>query len=55
VLPPAVFKVNVVALRCMNNVLGGVSFVTLAKMTGSQNSDKKIDQLVDAVAMVANL
>lgn len=36
VLPPAGFKVSVVALRCMNNVLGGMSFVVLARLTGSQ-------------------
>ncbi|CAO2182560.1 unnamed protein product [Urochloa humidicola] len=40
VAPAPVFKVSVVALRCMNNVLGGVSFVLLARMTGSQKSDK---------------
>uniref|UniRef100_A0A0D9V706 HIT domain-containing protein n=1 Tax=Leersia perrieri TaxID=77586 RepID=A0A0D9V706_9ORYZ len=38
--PPSVFKVSVVALRCMNNVLGGMSFVLLARLTGSQKSDK---------------
>uniref|UniRef100_A0A0E0JQ49 Uncharacterized protein n=1 Tax=Oryza punctata TaxID=4537 RepID=A0A0E0JQ49_ORYPU len=37
--PPSVFKVSVVALRCMNNVLGGMSFVLLARLTGSQKSD----------------
>ncbi|GJM92788.1 hypothetical protein PR202_ga09288 [Eleusine coracana subsp. coracana] len=40
VAPAPVFKVSVVALRCMNNVLGGMSFVLLARMTGSQKSDK---------------
>ncbi|MCL7048853.1 hypothetical protein MKW94_016599 [Papaver nudicaule] len=35
-LPPVVFKSSVIVLRCLNNVLGGVSFVTLAKLTGSQ-------------------
>lgn len=40
VMPAPVFKVSVVALRCMNNVLGGVSFVMLARLTGSQKSDK---------------
>ncbi|KAG8055024.1 hypothetical protein GUJ93_ZPchr0001g29721 [Zizania palustris] len=39
VAPPSVFKVSVVALRCMNNVLGGMSFVLLARLTGSQKSD----------------
>ncbi|KAF9626001.1 hypothetical protein IFM89_030655 [Coptis chinensis] len=37
-LPPAVFKGLVVILRCFNNVLGGVSFVTLARLTGSQKA-----------------
>lgn len=40
VAPAPVFKVSVVALRCMNNVLGGMSFVLLARLTGSQKSDK---------------
>jgi Protein RETICULATA-related len=35
-LPPPVFKGSVVALRCANNVLGGMSFVVLARLTGSQ-------------------
>lgn len=35
-LPPMLFKSSVVALRCVNNVLGGVSFVVLARLTGSQ-------------------
>ncbi|XP_062224446.1 protein RETICULATA-RELATED 3, chloroplastic-like [Phragmites australis] len=40
VAPAPVFKVSVVALRCINNVLGGMSFVLLARLTGSQKSDK---------------
>lgn len=40
VAPAPVFKVSVVALRCMNNVLGGMSFVLLARLTGAQKSDK---------------
>ncbi|KAF5737588.1 hypothetical protein HS088_TW13G00473 [Tripterygium wilfordii] len=39
-VPPLVFKVSVVILRCLNNVLGGVSFVALARMTGSQKGGK---------------
>lgn len=35
-VPPVVFKSMVIVLRCLNNVLGGVSFVTLARFTGSQ-------------------
>ncbi|WCJ27873.1 hypothetical protein M5689_009595 [Euphorbia peplus] len=37
-LPPVAFKTSVVGLRMMNNVLGGMSFVILARMTGSQKS-----------------
>ncbi|XWS75474.1 hypothetical protein CRYUN_Cryun01aG0091700 [Craigia yunnanensis] len=36
-VPPLVFKSSVVVLRCLNNVLGGMSFVILARMTGSQS------------------
>lgn len=41
VLPPAGFKVSVVGLRCLNNVIGGMSFVLLARMTGSQKVEEK--------------
>jgi hypothetical protein len=40
VAPAPVFKASVVVLRCLNNVLGGVSFVLLARLTGAQKSDK---------------
>ncbi|EES13002.1 hypothetical protein SORBI_3006G247600 [Sorghum bicolor] len=40
VAPAPVFKVSVVALHCMNNMLGGMSFVLLARLTGAQKSDK---------------
>ncbi|KAG0467406.1 hypothetical protein HPP92_018986 [Vanilla planifolia] len=43
-LPPALFKVSVVALRCLNNVLGGMTFVMLAKMTGSQKVEEKANE-----------
>ncbi|PIA51754.1 hypothetical protein AQUCO_01100551v1 [Aquilegia coerulea] len=46
-VPPVVFKVAVVILRCLNNVLGGVSFVTLARLTGSQkvlDTGKTVDE-----------
>ncbi|KAG5248385.1 protein RETICULATA-RELATED [Salix suchowensis] len=36
-LPPFAFKSSVVVLRCLNNVLGGMTFVLLARMTGSQS------------------
>lgn len=38
-LPPFVFKTSVVVLRCLNNVIGGMSFVILARLTGSQKVD----------------
>ncbi|KAI3447175.1 hypothetical protein Pfo_003840 [Paulownia fortunei] len=34
--PTYLFKTSVVVLRCLNNVLGGMSFVALARWTGSQ-------------------
>ncbi|OIT26251.1 protein reticulata-related 3, chloroplastic [Nicotiana attenuata] len=39
-LPPLVFKSSVVVLRCVNNLLGGATFVILAKMTGSQKANE---------------
>ncbi|TXG57487.1 hypothetical protein EZV62_015316 [Acer yangbiense] len=36
-VPGLVFKSSVVVLRCLNNVLGGMSFVILARMTGAQS------------------
>ncbi|GKV02967.1 hypothetical protein SLEP1_g15339 [Rubroshorea leprosula] len=38
-VPPLVFKTSVVVLRCLNNVVGGMSFVMLARLTGSQSVD----------------
>lgn len=35
---PPVFKTGVLVVRALNNVLGGVSFVALARITGSQKS-----------------
>ncbi|PPD90138.1 hypothetical protein GOBAR_DD12896 [Gossypium barbadense] len=40
-LPPLAFKSSVVVLRCLNNVLGGMTFVILAKFTGSQSVEQK--------------
>lgn len=48
VMPPPVFKVSVIALRCMNNVLGGMSFVMLARLTGAQKSDKPAASVSEA-------
>ncbi|CAE5966560.1 unnamed protein product [Arabidopsis arenosa] len=43
VLPPLVFKTGVVVLRCANNVAGGMSFVMLARLTGSQSVEEKTE------------
>eukprot|EP00892_Ulva_mutabilis_P006175 jgi/Ulvmu1/392/UM001_0399.1 len=40
-LPPAVFKAVVVIVRTLNNVVGGISFVTCARICGSQKSGAK--------------
>ncbi|KAG0605463.1 hypothetical protein M758_9G061500 [Ceratodon purpureus] len=37
-MPPAVFKTGVLVVRALNNVLGGSSFVALARITGSQKT-----------------
>ncbi|KAK1434591.1 hypothetical protein QVD17_00339 [Tagetes erecta] len=37
-LPPVLFKTSVIGLRMANNVLGGMTFVMLARITGSQSS-----------------
>ncbi|KAG2707100.1 hypothetical protein I3843_05G120700 [Carya illinoinensis] len=39
-LPSLAFKSSAVVLRCLNNVLGGMSFVILAKMTGSKSVEE---------------
>ncbi|GLJ48179.1 hypothetical protein SUGI_1017360 [Cryptomeria japonica] len=41
-LPPMVFKCSMIVLRCLNNVLGGVSFVLLARITGAQRVDEPL-------------
>ena len=46
-LPPLVFKSSVVVLRCLNNILGGMSFVMLARLTGSQS----VEEVGKAVVM----
>ncbi|XWS22052.1 hypothetical protein CRYUN_Cryun29cG0001700 [Craigia yunnanensis] len=40
-VPPLVFKSSVLVLRCLNNIVGGMSFVILARMTGSQSVEEK--------------
>ncbi|CAD5176750.1 unnamed protein product [Musa acuminata subsp. malaccensis] len=62
VLPPAGFKSSVLVLRCLNNVLGGMSFVMLARLTGAQKVEadkgeekkRSIDSGVLAVAEVGS-
>ncbi|KAL5839805.1 hypothetical protein ACOSQ4_012413 [Xanthoceras sorbifolium] len=54
-VPEIVFKSSVVVLRCLNNVLGGMSFVMLARLTGSQSvsgggGEDKTAAAVDAAA-----
>ncbi|XP_047307235.1 protein RETICULATA-RELATED 3, chloroplastic-like [Impatiens glandulifera] len=34
-----IFKSSVVLLRCLNNIVGGMTFVMLARLTGSQSVD----------------
>ncbi|CAG7878102.1 hypothetical protein BRARA_E03149 [Brassica rapa] len=47
-LPPLVFKTGVVALRVVNNLLGGMSFVVLARLTGSQSvGEEKVEEKDD--------
>lgn len=38
-ISPVLFKTSVIVLRCLNNVMGGMSFVVLARLTGSQSTD----------------
>ncbi|WOL18046.1 protein RETICULATA-RELATED 3, chloroplastic-like [Canna indica] len=51
VLPPPGFKASVLVLRCLNNVLGGMTFVMLARLTGSQKVEAekgdKMESLID--------
>ncbi|XP_020583021.1 protein RETICULATA-RELATED 3, chloroplastic-like [Phalaenopsis equestris] len=53
VLPPVGFKSSVVVLRGLNNVLGGMSFVLLARLTGSQkvvSDEAKVSLITDGSA-----
>ncbi|CAH2054498.1 unnamed protein product [Thlaspi arvense] len=52
-LPPVVFKTGVVALRCANNVIGGMSFVILARMTGSQSVEEKAEVAVEETTEIS--
>ena len=51
-LPPFAFKSSVVVLRCLNNVLGGMTFVILARMTGSQSVGES-KPVADGVSLAA--
>lgn len=42
---PGAFKTSVVVLRCLNNVLGGMSFVMLARLTGSQKVEAEVEKM----------
>ncbi|CAJ2671043.1 alphavirus core protein family [Trifolium pratense] len=48
-LNPLAFKTSVLVLRVVNNVLGGMSFVVLARLTGSQSTGEKPSQLEDGL------
>ncbi|KAL8102038.1 protein RETICULATA-RELATED 3, chloroplastic-like [Apium graveolens] len=47
-LPSFVFKTSVIVLRVVNNVMGGMSFVILARLTGSQSSGADERNLVSS-------
>ena len=51
-LPPLAFRVVSSAVRTGNNILGGMSFVLLAKVLGVQQS--KGDEVLDMEAEEAN-
>ncbi|KAH9320871.1 hypothetical protein KI387_015510 [Taxus chinensis] len=40
VLPPIVFKSSVIVLRCLNKVIGGMSFLLFAIITGAEKVDE---------------
>jgi hypothetical protein len=42
-LSPALFKSVVVGVRTLNNVVGGMSFVTCARIIGSQKPADPVD------------
>uniref|UniRef100_A0A7N0T2Z7 Uncharacterized protein n=1 Tax=Kalanchoe fedtschenkoi TaxID=63787 RepID=A0A7N0T2Z7_KALFE len=43
---PFFFKASVIIMRCLNNIMGGMSFVVLARLTGSQSTDGSQKTLV---------
>ncbi|XP_074311948.1 protein RETICULATA-RELATED 3, chloroplastic-like [Silene latifolia] len=52
---PGLFKAAVVGLRCANNVLGGVSFVVLARLTGSQSVSSGVEEADEKEKLVADV
>ncbi|XP_014496565.1 protein RETICULATA-RELATED 3, chloroplastic [Vigna radiata var. radiata] len=50
VLNPLAFKSSVLVLRCVNNVLGGMSFVVLARLTGAQSVGEKKENEVALIS-----
>ncbi|XP_071912128.1 protein RETICULATA-RELATED 3, chloroplastic-like [Coffea arabica] len=54
-LPSFLFKSSVVVLRCLSNVLGGMSFVVLARLTGSQAAAAAAPPLPPPFSAVAEL
>ncbi|THF97761.1 hypothetical protein TEA_007379 [Camellia sinensis var. sinensis] len=51
--PLVLFKSSVVVLRCLNNVLGGMSFVILARLTGAQSVGEKKQLVTDEAGLAA--
>lgn len=51
--PPVLFKSSVVVLRCLNNVLGGMSFVILARLTGAQSVGEEKQPVTDEAGLAA--
>ncbi|XP_027352567.1 protein RETICULATA-RELATED 2, chloroplastic [Abrus precatorius] len=49
-LNPLAFKSSVLVLRCVNNVLGGMSFVMLARLTGAQSVGEQKEKEVGLIA-----
>lgn len=50
-MPAGLFKMVVVVLRCLNNVAGGMSFVMLGRLMGSQKAEEEQVVAVDAVKL----
>ncbi|XP_031475121.1 protein RETICULATA-RELATED 3, chloroplastic-like [Nymphaea colorata] len=48
-LPPLGFGASVVALRCANNLLGGATFVVLARLTGSQKVEEEKAEVIEVL------